>query len=204
MAQTFLMDRNIEKLVSKDRVEKIHSFAERQYTTTLKHYAGRNQTDPEKIKYDCMVGKIEEWGVYDYLTAQGCVCSELDMNVYSSDKKSWTKDMVCDGVFITVKSQSFEQSSRFGTSWTFQYNRNGMGHRDKIFDNHEKDYIFAASLVRMNADGSAVVSIKAVIWVSDLFKYNLFGEPKSPNLIGIKKVVYYDDIIKKVKNLYVR
>jgi hypothetical protein len=203
MAQTFLVSRNTEILVSKDVVDRIRSFSERQYTTTLSQYSKRNQSDPEKIKYDCIIGKIGEWGIHDYFVSQGYICSDPDMNVYSSNQKSWSKDMLCDSVPITAKSQSYEQSLKFTTSWTFQYGGNGYGHKDKIFDSHDKD-IFAACVVKLNNDGSAIVSVKAVIWVADLFKFNLFGEPKSPNLVGIKKVVYFKDISDKIKTPFVR
>ena len=202
--QTLLETRNTEIRLSKDLVDRIRAFAERQYTTTLSQYAKRNQSDPDKIKYDCMIGKLGEWGVHDYFISQGYTCTEPDMNVYPSYKKNWNRDMSCSGVSVTIKSQSHEQSIRFGTSWTFQYSGNGFGHKDKIFDRSENEYIFAACVIRLNEDGTALVSIKMAVPVSDLFRHNLFGEPKSPNLVGIKKVVYYKDAVDKIKNLYVR
>jgi hypothetical protein len=204
MSQTLLAQRNTEIIISKDMVDMVRSFAEKQYTTTLSQYAKRNQSDPTKIKYDCMIGKIGEWGIHGYFISQGYTCTEPDMNIYPSYQKNWNKDMVSSGVSVTIKSQSYEQSVRFGTSWTFQYSGNGMGHKDKIFDSRENEYIFAACVVKLNEDGTALVSVKTTTTVSDLFRHNLFGEPKSPNLVGIKKVVYYDSILDKLKTPYVR
>jgi hypothetical protein len=203
MEQTFLTERNVNFVVSKEKMDEIREFAKKQFVTTLSQYKTRHQEDRAKIEYDCITGKTGEWGAYKYLISVGLNCTTPDMKIYQPLDKTWAEDMTCDGGRVNVKSQTDLQADRFGLSWTFQFSGDGGGNTDKIFKKYDPRDLYIFTKVTFNEDGSASVEIMSVIHVSSLFTLGLFDDPVNPKLVGIKKAVYYNKLKASTKSLFV-
>lgn len=159
---------------------------------TLSYLSQRNQSDPEIIRHQNLVGKLGEFAVRRMLTNNGTACSPVNLEV--TTHKSWDADLMIAGrVRVHVKSQELEQAQRFGLSWTFgigDKNGNKHGHQDKeIF----KDFT-AADMVVFCLVCDEWIGVCAQLPVHKLHALNLFHDPLKKSLVGIKNVVYYSDI----------
>jgi len=189
---------NMRVEIPDDIMKLVSAFADVQTDTVLEHYQNRSQTNAEKIKEDCIVGKLGEFGTYQYFIGRRYACTKPDMNVYGPDDKRFTSDLIGDGNKLCVKSQSVEQAGRFGLSWTFQYGGNGDGHHDKILDVSGKE-LFVGCMV----DGR-IVDIKVVMPMGDILQCGMLKDPILKKYHGIKKVLYYKDLRESFDDLIVK
>ena len=111
--------------------------------------------------------------------------------------KGWYKDLSSDEGLPEFEIKTSDRNTwnlAYDYSWTFQYqNKDGNGGRDKFFDIKEGwvFFVFMESLY----DNKAI--IKAILPFS--FVLPLLKDPVVKELVGIKKCVYYCDLVAAVK-----
>lgn len=155
----------------------------------------RNDSSLKKIEDDQRLGKKAEFVAAKFLHKQFKLpLCYPDLGIYSSDEKNWNADLYEN---VHVKSCSLQTYRYCGDySWTFQLkNNSGSGGRDKLFDRGDGWVVF----VFMETSQSLVGVVKAVVsW--DRVKI-LLRDPKKQTLKGIKKCLYYKDLVGKNENL---
>lgn len=162
-------------------------FAAQSVSSSIDQYARRRQTDPRQIQHQIEIGKIGEFGVYQWLTENDLYPTIPDTTIYDARHKTFAPDMMLEGMPIHVKAQDAQSAARFGMSWTFQYGAK-VGSDKEIFAPDPKGYVVFA-LVDRNT-----VNIHGAVRVATLHEQNLFRDPKLAKLRGIKTVVYYEDL----------
>jgi len=189
---------NMRVEIPDDIMKLVSAFADVQTDTVLEHYQNRSQTNAEKIKEDCIVGKLGEFGTYQYFIGRGYACTKPDMNVYVPEDKRFASDLIGDGKKLCIKSQSIEQAGRFGLSWVFQNSGEGSGHHDKILD-VGGDELFVGCMVDDN-----IVDIKAIIPMEWVLQCGMLKDPVLVKYHNIKKVLYYKDLRESLDDLLAR
>jgi hypothetical protein len=112
-----------KKVISQDIINLCNNFAEKCCLTNVDEYSKRNQKDFNKIKKDIAIGKIAEFGVYFIFLEQGMSNISIpDINVYSSNKKSFDADLECNKINFHIKTQTIDAAKKFENSWLFQKN----------------------------------------------------------------------------------
>ena len=109
-----------------------HQYAKDELASTWEQKNKRNQFNKDAMIHQTTCGKIAEWACTLFFTDKPCTISDPDMKIYDKYQKSFDADLTVDGLDLHVKSQSTESAKRFGTSWMFQYNGRGGGHRDPL------------------------------------------------------------------------
>ena len=156
--------------------------------TTYLHKSKRNQTDKNTMVIQSTTGKIAEWAVTLYFTDLPCKISDPDMTLYAEDCKTFEPDLTLDGHDLNVKSQHVSSAARFGTSWMFQYNGNGVGHCDSLIKD-DKGGLVAFCIVDFDnkqVDLVGVCDFNAI-------RHKL-REPKKECLKNSKRCIYMDDL----------
>lgn len=172
---------NITMTLDSDTIKKCEDFANNSIHTNINEYKRRNQSNPEKIKFDIITGKKAEFAVYNYLISKDKICTEPDLNVYTARKKNFNADLLCEDREIHVKSQDKKQADKYTMSWTFHIT-------DKLTTvPSENDYI---CLCIVDNDK---VEIKTIEKAS--FFVGKYGEPKLHQLKNSKKVIYFAEIL---------
>lgn len=168
--------------LSSDIVKLCRNFSELSVNTNTDEYAKRKQFNIDKIKYDILIGKLAEWGVYFiYLDRGRSNINPPDMNIYNKNKKSFDADLRWGMYNLHVKSQDSTSANRYGDSWLFQS-------KDPLFEfNNEYDIVIGC---RINID-NAGATVNIVI-EKQFYKLK-FSEPKLKKLIDNKKALYLKD-----------
>lgn len=178
---------------SQEEIDKCDRFANECDTS---FYAKRNQEDNVKRIMDAKIGKLGEIAAYHYLKVKYLDVSYPDFAILLARQKSWDYDLKSSEMNIHVKSQSKEQSSKFGESWMFQLEDS------HIFKNYsDKDYVVfvVVDLQHKNA------LIKSIMSIKDLHKLQLFEQPRKKDLRNNKATVYYKSLTKKLgSNIFAR
>lgn len=155
-------------------------------------YADRNQTDINEMIRQNYEGKKAEFGVYNWKKSIGEDVSEVDITIYPSEDKSFIQDLQSNGEKIHVKSENIEKGKQNGTpSFLFQYGnaKRTSGDKDKhAFNKKCKDQV-----VLCVVDGD-IINIVARTRIDILHDNEMFCQPRSPRLYGIKKAVYLCDL----------
>lgn len=147
-------------------------------------YSTRGQFNNEKRIKDQIVGKLAEIVVFSYFKDKGIETTPPDFNIYNKSKKSWDHDISNKDLNLHIKSQSIEQSKKYGTSFVFEKTDK------KIFkDYSDKDYVCFVSIDLPNK----TAEIKSILKLEDLHKHNLFKPMKLAHLTT-KAAVYFDDV----------
>jgi len=156
-------------------------FSKNVIDTNISKYNQRKQDDYSKIFNDILIGKVGEFGVYNYLIKKGKVCCPPDLEIYGVINKSFDADLQCESNNIHVKSQEYYASKDFSLSWSFQK-------EDPLTFKPENQDFIAFTLVKgLNVD------VKKIIRANNLtLKYK---DPLIDRLKGTKKVIYYLDLI---------
>lgn len=177
--------------VSQEIYDLCNKFAEKSVDSSVDHYEKRNQSNKANIKEQISIGKVGEFGAYFYLQGMISNISKPDLKIYNSENKSFDYDLKSDKYNVHVKSQLMTTAYEFGLSWTFQYGNKNSGHFDShIFNNDLNQHIILTLVHPTFVDVLSFCNVKV------LHEYNLFKDPKVDKLKGIKKVIYYDDLIK--------
>lgn len=201
------MKKNILKLVNIDipysdaEYGRCYKFVKDVMPTTSGYINSRAQYNEDKKFDDHLNGKLGENAAYKYMNpdpSKSPVCSAVDYEV-TETKKSFNADLkLFNGQGVHVKSRHIDFQRKWSASWTFGYSDkygNSSGHYDKeIFDNPESDDLCIFCTVHTDK-AESYVTIRAVVSVSVLHKYNLFDAPDREDKNGIKKCVYYDRLV---------
>lgn len=160
------------------------------------YYGRRNQHNNDVKRRQIYIGKLGELAASRYLR-DVCPDSVPDFAIYEAKKKSWNSDLGCNSYHFHVKSMGVEQAKLYGLSWTFQFsNARGRGGKDaEIFAAEQSDRTFVV-LVQVDL-GKHEAEVITTIQARKLSEHNLFRDPKLDHLKGIKKVVYFEDLLKK-------
>ena len=173
--------------VDSSDIKIIEQFVEESYMSNVGYYKKRNQNNVEKIKQDIFNGKLAEFAVYYlYKDNENCEINIPDTEVYESFNKSFEADLFCKfkdrNFYIHVKSQHVSQAERFGKSWSFQ-KEDSLTTRPVA-----EDRICLCNIL----NGNTVEVIKPILAKKLV---NIYKDPKLDRLKGIKKVIYYQDLI---------
>lgn len=164
-------------------------FAAASFASSFDHYKKRNQSNAFKIIEDIKVGKMGEIGAYMLLKETFPLISEPDYEIYPPGSKTFEADLSAENLNFHCKTQHILSANRYGISWVFQFNGNGTGHRDPLFEVvGDNDYF-----VPMLLDGDKVI-IYGVIPVNILVQKELFKHPKLDYLKDIKRCIYLEDL----------
>jgi hypothetical protein len=159
-------------------------FAHDSINTNLDEYSKRNQKKVHKILNDIIIGKLGEFAVHKHLSKNSPI-AEPDLSIYDSSHKTFDSDLKYNNLNIHVKSQSREQSEKYGISWSFHP-------KDSLTTRPEKnDVIFFCLVDDLSVD---IMAYDRATFFIDLYK-----DPVKNNLKGMKKVIYFTDLIKKPK-----
>jgi len=141
--------------------------------SNLDKFYMRRQTNKFKIFSDILLGKVCEFVVSYELDG----CSEPDLRIYPSKKKSFDADLVAKGFNIHVKSCL--ESSSFETSWLFQP-------EDDLTINPSSKDLLALCVINDNYEVKFDI-VKAK---------DMVGKYKDPLKKELnKKVIYYKDFL---------
>lgn len=160
-------------------------FAFKSYATNEDCYSKRGQSDTYKIIDDITVGKLAEWGVFFmYLQEGRHNISSPDMNIYSIRNKSYDPDLKWGLYRLHIKSQTFESSERYGSSWMFQA-------KDPLFAKADDCDIIIGCRVHLDNinDDTCLVEIQ----LEKPFCQLVIGEPKLSKFVNGKKAIYLKD-----------
>ena len=164
-----------------------NDYARNELESTFAQRNRRNQFNKDAMIHQVTTGKLGEWAVKMYLNNKPCKCTEPDMKIYDKYHKSFDADLTVDGVELHVKSQSSESARRFGTSWMFQFNGRGKGHRDPLIT-------FATGLVAfVVVDFEQKMATLHGICEFDSIRDKL-REPVKPALRDTKRCIYLEDL----------
>lgn len=176
---------------------KIQDHVDRMIEST-QYYKQKRNADAGKINKDIFLGKKAEYIALFGLVKQYKFPFILpDLDIRSGKNKGWDDDLPFnkkDKTFpnVTVKScnkATLNYCDDF--SWTFQYcNNDGVGGKDKMFSNYSESLV---AFVFMENPLSANGVIKAILPFTSIVHY--FKPPLNPKLIGLKKCIYYKDLL---------
>lgn len=167
-------------------LKKSTEFANKEYETSKKQRAKRNQNNKQRIIQQNITGKIGEFAVMFHFLDQGRDINSPDMEIYTY-KKSFDADLTLDGVGLHVKSQSKDSYDRLGKkTWTFQYGGSGSGHKDPLTYKKSTENVVFVYIDAMNTEIYGPYS-----W--DIIK-PLLKDPVIDRLKGIKKCIYAEDL----------
>lgn len=133
-------------------------------------------------------GKKAEFFASKFLSDRlGETMIEPDMEVYSAKHKSWDVDLPYTSMPAHVKSTT----RRRDLSWVFQWSNHGIGKgRDLLFRKYGKDAIV---LVFLENAVDPTGWIKGIVDVETAIP--LMREPRLPYLRGLKKCLYFEDLV---------
>lgn len=177
------------KLNSQD-VTKCEKFASEINTD---FYNSRNQFNSKKRLKDQVIGKLGEIAVYKYLFTNNKELSYPDFEIYTVKRKSWSPDLISSKNNFLIKSQDINQAAKFSPSWMFQ-----LGDKHVFKEFSEKDLV---CFVLVDLD-KREAEIKAIIKLEELHNKKLFKEPKLDYLKNNKRAVYFEDLKKDIKPLF--
>ncbi len=158
----------------------------------------RNAGSIHKVAEDIFLGKkAEVFTMYGLHREYDFPSLKIDIEVRHGKEKGWRADLPFSEVDpsfpnVHVKGcnvQTYRYCKDF--SWTFQYNnRDGNGGRDDLFKGRDDDLI---AFVFMEYPREMKAVIKAVLPWNTIKKH--LKDPKKDSLVGLKKCVYYKDLI---------
>lgn len=164
--------------VSEAIMYKCREFAQKCMVTNLSAYKRRNQSNPDKIIQQIVTGKVAEFAVAELLGY-----GEPDLQIYSARDKTYGADICGDGKDVHVKSQEKDSAARYGESWLFSIG-------DSLITKPKENDWLALCV----ADGPEVEFYG--LWQMSGVK-ELLREPIVHQLRHVKRVLYYEDLLKK-------
>lgn len=188
----FVYEQQYKFSITEEEYERCRDFAEK----STNDYWKRNQNDPENIKRQIVFGKMGEIVAAKFI--HRCLKHppmEPDFRIYDARTKGWDSDFPYKTLGtgkrnIHVKSYTLSDKPE---SWAFQYaNKNGNGGTDRLFSEYERYKNDAVICVLVDVD-ERVGYIRVVgDWKAIR---GLLREPVSHKLKGLKKFLYYDDLL---------
>lgn len=177
-------------ILSKDVLKKCGEFSHKRIWGSHKLYKQRGETNIAKIQDDIYAGALAEFAVYNYLKMDNRDCTEPDLEIYASNAKNYSPDLISEDLKIHVKSQTAESAERWGLSWSFQ-------RVDPLIKMPtEKDYI---ALCKVHGN---VVELIGVVKAETVLQEHLFAECRNLKYAKTKQVIYYDELAASKINLW--
>ena len=164
--------------------EKCKAFADQRIGGSENLYRQRGELNRDKMWYDIYIGTLAEFAVYKQLTKIASNVTKPDLEIYSARNKSYSADLVCDDLFVHVKSQGIKSAEAYGSSWLFSKG-------DKLFSEDNPEDILVFCIVH----DDETVEIKHSISAYDIVKADLLAEPKVYRYKFSKIAIYLQDII---------
>jgi hypothetical protein len=165
--------------LSLDVARKAALFASRVIATV--DYSDSSQTRRDKIHADHRVSKIGEEAVRTVFLKYTSSVSEPDYRIYGGKRKSWSPDLVIDGLAVAVKTQTRSAGKRYGLSWTFQ---SSAARRDPILGRGTAWVCF------VEFNDLEASNVECTVFPPCQIHELAFAEPQLLHLKGKKKVVY--------------
>lgn len=172
---------------------------------SVNYYVSKRNATANKAEEDIFVSKKTE-----YLTLVA-LCKlfgfpkiELDLEIRHGTFKGWAHDLpfnAADPSYPNVHVKActdMTYSYCQDYSWTFQYsNNNHIGGKDHIFSSGANDLVV---LIHLPQPASHIATIKAILPTSIVLdreenEYKYLKDPVKHNLRGLKKCLYYRDLI---------
>lgn len=175
------------------------------------YYVSKRNANFDKAKQDIFVSKKAE---YFALVA---LCKlynfpkiKIDIDIRSGSSKGWLHDLcfkVTDQNFPNVHvkcctSSTYRYCNDF--SWTFQYSNNDRkGGKDLIFNSNEDDLVVFVYIENPEDNQGVIKAILPtnILLAQDNGEFLILRDPVKSNLKGLKKCVYYKDLIGLLKNV---
>jgi hypothetical protein len=167
--------------LTQEEYEMCLKFSDNVVETNKDCYASRNQTNVTKIKDDILVGKLAEYAVYKLLLLRGKNVTAPDLQVYSTNRKSFSADLKDEVFEYHVKCMKSSAAARFGLSWSFQK-------QDKLVTQPKTNDIIVLSEYTDAGD----IEVKALVRAQNMQK--LYTKPVLRKLQDIKCVLMWDDV----------
>jgi hypothetical protein len=180
---TFQTPQNVQ--LSQAAVSRAQTFADA--VTSTVNYHDSNQTQIEKIRDDHFVSKLGEEAVRAVFEARNCIVDGPDYAIYDGKQKSWAADLKINSLDVAVKTQRRSAAQRYGLSWTFQ---DSPERRDPILETPEA---WVALVVYEDSGPGSECVVYPLLKVRKL----VFDPPLLPHLVGKKKVVYLERLLKQ-------
>lgn len=172
----------IDIIVDNEYIKICNDFVEKSHQTNITHYAKRKQNDTNKIKHDIYCGKLAEFAVYQYLSKSSDL-TKPDVQVYESYHKSFDADLIIDYRHnLHVKSQHIHSASSFGMSWNFQ--------KEDLLTVSPTDNDFICLCIVHSENKVTIMAMKKATNLVTFYR-----DPVLEKLKGIKKVLYYSDLV---------
>lgn len=157
------------------------------------YYSKNRNTTVSKSITDIKVGKKAEYfAMYGMHQQYGMPILDIDTEIRKGRNKGWVPDLQYSDYSIHVKACSnttYKYCKDY--SWTFQLsNKNGFGGKDPILTSVDNSF---TCLVFLPNYDSNIGIIKAILPTSILGQY--LKDPIKRSLIGIKKCIYYKDLL---------
>jgi hypothetical protein len=151
-------------------------FAQKVVSTT--DYSDSNQHIIKKIRDDHFVSKLGEEAckivLSEFAEVQG-----PDYKIYTAKQKSWSDDLLVNGIGLAVKTQRRTAAKRYSLSWTFQA---GTMRKDAILQKPEAWVAFI--------EYDDTHPYRCYVYPLYQIKELQFEEPKLMRLREQKKMVY--------------
>jgi hypothetical protein len=171
--------------LSAEAVARAQVFADA--VTSTVDYRDSNQTELKKIRDDHFVSKLGEEAVRTIFEARNCKVDGPDYAIYEGRQKSWVADLRINDLDVAVKTQRRSAAARYGLSWTFQ---DSPARRDPILETPEAWVSFVVF-------EDAGPGFECVVYPLLKVKKLVFDPPLLLHLVGKKKVVYLDKLIRQ-------
>lgn len=169
------------ELCKKD-LTKAKNFAEARIGGSKDEYMKRGEANVAKMIEDIEYGAMAELAVYRLLKGLKLSCTKPDFKIYEKRKKSYSPDLICNGLNLHVKSQGTVSAKRYGSSWLFQK-------FDPLIKNLDPKDILVLCIV----DGNTV-HVKNLIGFRELVKLELLDKPKVFQYAITKVAIYLEKL----------
>ena len=181
---------------------KICQFADASDTS---HYTGERATNQSKAWQDIAQGKYGEIFANQVLIAKlGFPSIPVDFAIYRTERKSFAADLPYKSMGyrnfpnVHVKTCSLSTKRMVGEeSWTFQWgNQTKAGGKDSLFTDPASEDVVAFVYLENYAAHRCTLIATAPICI--LHGADLFRPPRKADKVGLKKCIYYSDLLRYV------
>jgi hypothetical protein len=166
------------------------------------YYISKRNANPDKVKNNISLGKKGEFCTAKILEqTYGFPILDIDVEIRTGRKKGWQTDLPYNLLHPSLYNIHVKTCDKSTVkyckdfSWTFQFsNRNTDGGTDTLFKGGNNEVI---ALVYLDDHLSPTCIIKAILPWGEL--QPLLKDPINPWLNGVKKCIYYQDLLQKIK-----
>jgi hypothetical protein len=171
----------VKTLLDHAIISKAKKFSEEVIHTI--NYKDSNQSNTAKIRDDHFISKLGEEAVKKVFEERGNEVTGPDYNVYPGKKKSWSADLIINGIEVAVKTQKKSAANKYGLSWTFQ---SSPARKDPILKNPEAWVCF------VECDDE---NFSCTVFPPKKIRQLRMKQPRLQHMLGKKKVVYAADLL---------